>query len=89
MSSSDVNKETKQRMEKRVVTMMLAFGRCGRLVIVTIEVSDGNDDCTDAADVGEGVLTLLLDVSFLLLLRLLQDAMMMPYVVVVAVAVVC
>ena len=43
--------------------MMLAFGRCRRLVVVTIEVSDGNDDCTDAADVGEGVLTLLLDVS--------------------------
>ena len=43
--------------------MMLAFGRCRHLVVVTIELSAGNDDCTDAADVGEGVLTLLLDVS--------------------------
>ena len=43
--------------------MMLAFGRCRRLVVVTIEVSDGNNDCTDAADVGEDVLTLLLDAS--------------------------
>ena len=50
-------------MEKRVVTMILAFGRFRRLVIVTIEVADVNDDCTEAADVGEDVLTLLLDVS--------------------------
>ena len=50
-------------MEKRVVTMILAFGRCRCLVVVTLEVSAGNNDCTDAADVGEGVLVLLLDVS--------------------------
>ena len=45
------------------MTMMLAFGRCGRLVVVTIEVSDGSNDWADAA-VSEGVLTLLLDVSY-------------------------
>ena len=50
-------------MDKRVVTMMLVFGRCLHLVAVTTEVATGNNDCTDAADVGEGVLTLLLDVS--------------------------
>ena len=42
--------------------MMLAFGR-HRLVVRTIDVSGGNDDCDEAADVGEGLLTLLLDVS--------------------------
>ena len=42
--------------------MMLAFGRC-RLVVGTIDVSCGNDDCVDAADVGEDVLALLIDVS--------------------------
>ena len=42
-----------------------------------MEVSDVNDDCVEAADVGEGVLTLLLDVSFLSFI--LQDAMMMTY----------
>ena len=44
------------------MTLMLACGRCRRLVVAsTIEVSDVNDDCTGAADVGEGVLTLLLE----------------------------
>ena len=56
-------------MEKRVVTVVLAFGRCRRLVVVAIEVSDGSNDWTDAA-VGEGVITLLLDVSQLLVLKL-------------------
>ena len=46
------------------MTMMLARGRCRRLVIVTSDVSAGNNDCSVAADVGEGVLTRLLDVSF-------------------------
>ena len=32
---------------------MFAFGRCCLLVTVAIDVSDGNNDCTDAADVGE------------------------------------
>ena len=47
------------------MTMMLVFGRCLLLVVVTIEVSDACDDCSTAADVdvGEGDLTLLLDVS--------------------------
>ena len=72
--------------QKRVVTMMLAFGRCRRLAVVTTDVSDVRDDCADAADVGEGVLTLsFLMCPLLLLLHLLQDVMMMTYVVVVAV----
>ena len=46
------------------MTMMRAFGRCHCLVVVAVDVSDVNDGCTDAADVGEGVLTpLLLGVS--------------------------
>ena len=44
------------------MTMMLARGRCHLLVVVTIDVSEGCNDCS-AADVGEGGLTLLLDVS--------------------------
>ena len=49
-------------MEKRVMTMLLAFGRCRRVVVVTIRYQMAINFCTDAADVGEGVLTLLLDV---------------------------
>ena len=51
-------------MEKRVVTMMLVLGRC-LLLVVTRDVSDVCNDCSVAADVdvGESVLTLLLDVS--------------------------
>ena len=46
------------------MAMMLARGRCRLLVVVTIDVSDGCNDCSAAAaDVGEGELTLLLDVS--------------------------
>ena len=78
-------------MEKSVVTMMLARGRCLRLVVVTSDVSDGSSDCSAVADVGEGVLTLLLDVSSPPSPRHLhlQDVMMMmTYVVVVVVAVV-
>ena len=47
------------------MTMMLVLGRCLLLVVVTIDVSDACSDCSAAADVdvGEGVLTLLLDVS--------------------------
>ena len=41
--------------------MMLVFGRC-LLVAGTLDVSCCNDDC-DAAVVGGGVLTLLLDLS--------------------------
>ena len=45
--------------------MILVLGRCLLLVDVTIDVSDACNDCSAAADVdvGEGVLTLLLDVS--------------------------
>ena len=69
--------------------MMLDFGRCCCLVVVTIEVSDGNNDCTDAAGVGEGVLALLLDVSSPPSLSSRQKGvMMMPYVVIVVVVVV-
>ena len=73
-------------MEKRVATMMLAFGRCRRLVVVTI-----------GYQMAMIALMLLMAVrvsshSFwmfplLLLLRLVQDVIMMPYVVVVVVAV--
>ena len=45
--------------------MMLVLGRC-LLLVVTIDVSDACNDCSVAAvvvDVGEGDLTLLLDVS--------------------------
>ena len=47
------------------MTMMLVLGRCRLLVIVAINGSDVCNDCSAAADVdvGEGVLTLLLDVS--------------------------
>ena len=41
MKSLDVNRDTKYRMEKGVVTVMLVFGRCRRLVAVTIDVSVG------------------------------------------------
>ena len=75
-------------MEKSVVTMMLARGGCLRLVVVTSDVSDSNNDCSAAVDVSEGVLTLLLDCASLLSLHLLHDVMMMPCVVVVVVVVV-
>ena len=45
------------------MTMMLVRGRCLLLVVVTIGVSGACDDCSTAADVGEGDLALLLDVS--------------------------
>ena len=45
------------------MTMMLVRGRCLLLVVVRIDVSDACSDCSAVADVGEGDLTLLLDVS--------------------------
>ena len=44
---------------------MLAFGRCLCFVVIAIDVSDVSDDRIAAADVVEGVLTLLFDVSSL------------------------
>ena len=49
-------------MEKRVVRQWCLL--LVDIVIVAIGVSDVNNDCAEAADVGEGVLTLRLDASF-------------------------